>query len=88
LRQEQRSFNDIDKESSMLAEHFIDNHLKVNPYGMKSTQIKHELQAFYQVNDPTLVRNTLRKIVGSLMTDAGIQDYTKVDDYFITYRRR
>jgi hypothetical protein len=85
--QDSTTISDIDRQSSKLAEHYIDNHLRGDPNGgQPSNTIKRELAAFYQTTDPTLVRYTLRKMAHSPKTDSAITDFTKSDDYFINYR--
>jgi hypothetical protein len=61
--------SDIDRQSSKLAEHYIENHLRTDPNGgQSSSKMKRELEAFYQTTEPTLVRYTLRKIAHSPKT--------------------
>jgi hypothetical protein len=82
---------DIDRQSTMLANDYIDKHLRGDPTGGQSSNtIKRELNAFYSVDaekEPTLVRYILRKIAGSPKTDSAITEYTKSDEYFVTYKR-
>jgi hypothetical protein len=80
--------SDIDRQSSKLAEHYIDNHLRGDPNGgQSSSKINRQLEAFYQTTDPTLVRYTVRKIAHSPKTYSSITDFTKSDEYFVTYKR-
>jgi hypothetical protein len=89
--QDSTTMSDIDRQSSKLAEHYIDNHLRGDPNGGQSSNtIKRELNAFYSVDsekEPTLVRYTLRKMAGHPKTDSAITDFTKSDEYFISYKR-
>jgi hypothetical protein len=86
--QNSTTIDDIDRQSSKLAEHYIDNHLRGDPNcGQSSSKIKRELAVFYQTTDPTLVRYTLRKMTHSPKTDSAITDFTKSDEYFVTYKR-
>jgi len=82
-----KTSEDIDRQSTMLAEDYINKHLRGDPNGGQSSNtIKRELAAFYRTTDPTLVRYTLRKMAHSPKTDSAITDFTKSDDYFISYR--
>jgi hypothetical protein len=81
---------DLDRESTEIADHYLENHLRAAPNGQSSNTIKRELNAFYGVDpdkEPTLVRYTLRKMAGSPKTDSAITDFTKSDEYYISYRR-
>jgi hypothetical protein len=71
------TIDDIDKQSSMIADHDIDNHVRGEPDGCNSNKMKRDLEAFYQITEPTLVRFTLRKIAHPPKTDSSIDDYTK-----------
>jgi hypothetical protein len=84
--QDSTTMSDIDKQSSKLAEHYIENHLRSDPNGGKSSNtIKRELAAFYQTTDPTLVRYTLRKMAHSPKSYSAITDFAKSDEYYISY---
>ena len=71
----------------MIADHDIDNHVRVEPDVCNSNKMKRDLEAFYQTTDPTLVRYTLRKIAHSPRTYSSITDFTKSDEYFVKYKR-
>ncbi len=85
--QDSTTISDIDRQSSKIAEHYIDHHLRDEPDGQSSSTMKRELAAFYQTTEPTLVRYTLRKIAHSPKTDSAITDFTKSDEYFVKYKR-
>lgn len=85
--QDSTTIDDIDRQSSKFAEDFINHHLRGSPYGMKTNQIKRAIEAYYSVSDPTLLLYTVRKIAQSPKTWYTIEDYTKPDDYYITYNR-
>ena len=82
-----RTIDAVDKLSSKIADHYIDNHLRGEPDGCYSNKMKRDLEAFYQTTEPTLVRYTLRKIANSPKTNSAITDFTKSDEYFVTYKR-
>jgi hypothetical protein len=82
-----KTTDDIDRLSSKIADHYIDNHLRGEPDGCSSNKMKRELEAFYQTTEPTLVRYTLRKIAHSPKTYSSITDFTKSDEYFVIYKR-
>jgi hypothetical protein len=81
-----RNMEDIDRQSSKIADHFVDNHLRGTDM-MNSNTIKRELAAYYSMNDETLQRFTIRKIAHHPKTDSAIDDYSKSDSYYIKYKR-
>jgi hypothetical protein len=88
--QDSKTPADLDRESTEIADHYLENHLRAAPNGQSSNTIKRELNAFYGVDpekESTLVRYTLRKMAGSPKTDSAITDFTKSDEYYISYRR-
>jgi len=86
---------DLDRQSTEIAEHYIENHLRGAPDGQFSSAITRDIQAWYGVDpekEPALVRYTLRKMAASpktnsTITDLVTNDSSKPDDYHIAYRR-
>ena len=74
-----RSPSDLDRQSTQLADVYVDKNLRGLPDGQTSNMIKRELEAFYRTTDPILVRYTLRKIAAHPNTDSAITDFSKTD---------
>jgi hypothetical protein len=83
-----RTSTDIDRQSSAYAEAYINNHLRGNPDGVYTNQVKRDIETLYDEKDSTILRYTVRKISAHPNTESQITDYTKPDDYFIKYKHK
>lgn len=83
---EDRTPSDLSRQSEMFANHYVENHLKGEPYGQDSRTIERELESYYSVRDPTLKRYTLRRIAGHPNTLSRTTNFS-TNEYYTTYNR-
>jgi len=69
-----RSSSDLDRQSTQLADVYVNEHLRGSQGGQSSNTMKRELAAHYRTTEPILVRYTSRKIDHLPKTDSAITD--------------
>jgi hypothetical protein len=77
---------DLDRQSSMIADTYIKTRLKDEPNGLTSSTVKNDIESLYSVKDETLKRYSIRKIAYDPRVESSIRDYSKSDDYYLQYK--
>jgi hypothetical protein len=75
------TFEDLNRQSSKLADAYITRQLIGEPDGVTSSKVKRDIESLYSVKDETLQRYTIRKIAYDPRVRSDIRDYSKTDDY-------